>query len=345
MRKRYVKYLLCILAVFCAAAFMGCGTKTVGDSEVVMEIADQPVVKAEYQMIVDSCQAKIKQQYDTDTVNSKDFWNTGEPGERPLDKAMQLAREALVSNKTVAQLAEEKGIAAELDYLSLAEQQEGENARREGAEASGGTLYGITAFGIREYYDYAYTQAEHELIEILKGEQDISDEELQTIYEENQQEYTSDVSVDMLVAEMAADVGDEQAAHVAEDLKEHTDLPYLAEKYPTVNFYELTMSSLNMQEGKSGAYMQRWLTASAMQQGEVCEPFAIGENLMVMRCLKRSEQAVQPFEEVKGLLKDSVQSSLAYEEIEARQKEAEIELKISQEQLEAIALEALQSAS
>lgn len=344
MQTRYVKHLLCILAVFCAAA-VGCGTKTVGDSEVVMEIAGQPVVKAEYQMIVDSCQTEIKQQYDTDTVNRKDFWTIGEPGERPLDKIMQLAEKTLVYDKTVAQLAGEKGIAAELDYLSLTAQQERENNRREEAEGSGGTLYGIAAFGIREYYDYAYTQAEYELAEILKGEQDISDEELQAIYQENQQAYTSEVSVDMLVAEMAADVGSEQAAQVAEDMEEHTDLPYFAEKYPNVNFYELTMSSLNMQEGKSGAYMQRWLTASAMQQGEVCEPFAIGENLMVMRCLKRYEQAVQPFEEVKGLLKDSVQSSLAYEEIEARQNEAKVELTVSQEQLEAIALEALQPAS
>lgn len=342
MRKRYINYILCILAVFCAAA-MGCGTKTVGDSEVVMEIAGQPVVKAEYQMIAGSCQNEVKQQYDTDTVNHKDFWVTGEPGERPLDKAMQLARDTLAFNKTVAQLAREKGMTAELDYLSLTAQQEGENARREEAKDSGGTFYGITAFGIREYYDYVYTQAEYELTEILKREQDISDEELQAIYEQNQQEYTSDVSVDMLVAEMAAQAEDEQMAQVAEDLREHTDLPYLTEKYPTVNFYQLTMSSLNMQEGKSGAYMQRWLTASAMQQGEVCEPFAIGENWITMRCLKRSEQAVQPFEEVKGLLKDSVQSSLAYEELQARQKEAEIELTISQEQLEAIALEALQS--
>lgn len=343
MQKRY-QYILCILAVFCAAA-MGCGTKTVEDSEVIMEIAGQPVVKAEYQMIVDSCQAEIKQQYDTDTVNSKDFWDAGKPGERPLNQAMQLARETLVHNKTVAQLAKEKGITTDLDYLSLAAQQEGENDRRQELEESGGTLYGITAFGLREYYDYAYTQAEYELTEILKGEQEISDGELQAIYEENQQEYTSEVSVDMLIAEMAADVGNEQAAQVAEDLREHTDLPYLAEKYPAVNFYELTMSSLNMQEGKSGAYMQRWLTASDMQQGEVCEPFAIGENVMVMRCLKRSEQAVQPFEEVKGLLKDSVQSGLAYEEMQARQEEAEVELKVSQEQLEAIAKEALQPAS
>lgn len=344
MRERYVKTILCILAVFCAAA-MGCGTKTVGDSEVVMEIAGQPVVKAEYQMIVDSCQAKIKQQYDTDTVNRKDFWTDGEQGERPIDKIMQLAGEALISNKTVAQLAGEKGIAAKLDYLSLAAQQEGENTERKAAGESGEVVYGLTSFGIREYYDYIYTQAEYELIEILKGEQHISDEELKAIYQENQEEYTSDVSVDMLVAEMAAEAGSEQAAQVAEDLLEYTDVSYLADKYPMVNFYELGLSSLNMQEGKSGAYMQRWLTASAMQQGEVCEPFAIGENLMVMRCLKRSEQAVQPFEEVKGLLKDSVQSSLAYEELQARQKEAEVELMISQEQLEAIALEALQSAS
>ena len=134
----------------------------------------------------------------------------------------------------------------------------------------------------------------------------------------------------------------EQAVQVAGDMKETTDLQYLADKFPNINFYELAMSSLNMEEGRSGAYMQRWLTASAMQQGEVCEPFAIGDNLMAMRCLERSEHTAQPFEEVKGLLKDDVQTSLAYEDMESRQKEAEVKLVISQEQLEQAALEILE---
>ena len=190
------------------------------------------------------------------------------------------------------------------------------------------------------------------MMESLKKNHEASREELQKIYQENQQAYTSDVSVKMLVAELQAESGNGQASQAGsgneqilqamEDLKESTDMQYLRGKYPNINFYELEMSSLNMEEGKSGVYMQRWLTASAMQQGEVCQPFAVGENLLAMRCLERSEHSVQPFEEVEGLLKDDVQTNGAYEEIESRQKEAEIKLIVTQGQLEKIALEALQ---
>lgn len=353
MRNRYVRNILCMVTVFCAAAVVGCGTKTVKDSDVVMEIAGQSVVKAEYQMILGDYESEIKRQYDTDTANREDFWISGEAYGRPLDKIMQLAGEELKEKKTVAQLAADLGMDAQTDYETLATQMDSENSRRGAVDETGDNVYGMTAFQMRDYYDYTYTQLEYEVVESLKKNHEPSEEELQKIYQENQQEYTSDVSVKMLVAEMQAESGNGQTLEAesgngqilqaAEDMKENTDLQYLTGKYPDIIFYELEMSTLNMQEGKSGAYMQRWLTASTMQQGEVCEPFAIGENLMAMRCLERSEHTVQPFEEVEGLLKDDVQASQAYEEIQSRQKEAEIKLAVTQEQLEKIALEALQT--
>ncbi len=365
MRNRYMKKILCMTTVFCAAAWIGCGTKTVEDSDTVMEIAGQSVVKAEYQMILGDYESEVKRQYDTDTANRKDFWTSEQKGRRPVDEIMQLAEEELAQKKTVIWLAADLGIEAQADYLTLAAQMERENDNREGADESGELIYGMNAFQMREYYDYIYTQLEYEVIESLKENDEVSQEELERMYQENQEAYTSDVSVKMLVAEAIADAGNApssqeadarneqpsqeedagnaQLLQAAEDMKEHTDLAYFTERYPFVSFYELTMSSLNMQEGKSGAYMQRWLTASAMQPGEVCEPFAIGQNLMVMRCLERSEHEVLPLEEVKGVLKDDVQSSRAYEEIESRQEEAETKVTVTQEQLEEIALEALQT--
>lgn len=353
MRNRYVRNILCMTAVFCAAAVIGCGTNAVKDSDAVMEIAGQTVVKAEYQMILGDYESEIKRQYDTDTANRDDFWTVGEAGERPLDEVMQLAAGELTEKKTVAQMAADLGIDIQTDYATLAAQMDGENDKRGAAGESGDNVYGVTAFQMRDYYDYVYTQLEYEVLESLKKNHEPSEEELRKIYQENQEAYTSDVSVKMLVAEMTTEPGIRASSQVAalengqiwqaaEDMKENTDLQYLTEKYPDISFYELAMSTLDMQEGKSGAYMLRWLTASTMQQGEVCEPFAIGENMMAMRCLQRSEHAVQAFEEVEGLLKDDVQTSRAYEEIESQQKEVEMELTVTQEQLEKIALEALQ---
>lgn len=342
MRNRYARNILCVMAVFCAAAMTGCGTKTVKDSDVVMEIAGQAVVKAEYQMILSGYQAEVKRQYDTDTANREDFWTNGQQGERPLDQIMQLARQDLTHRKVVAQLAKEHGVGIETDYLSVSAQAEEENASRGEAGADGEDVYGLTSFSVRQYYEYACTQAEYELAETLKNGQEVPEEELARIYEENKSDYTSDVGVKMLAAELAAESGMELAEQAAEEMKQETDLQKLAKRYPDIVFYEIEMSSLNMQEGKSGVYMQRWLTASSMQPGEVCEPFAVGEKLMVMRCLARTEQEAQPFEEVKGLLKDDVQSSRAYEEIEAREEEARAEPAVSREVLEQIALEALE---
>lgn len=341
MRNRYARKILCITTVICAAAMIGCGTKTVKDSDVVMEIAGQPVVKAEYQMILSAQENVIKSKYDTDTANSEDFWTTGQDGESPLGQVMKLVESELKEKKAIAQLAGEFGIDTETDYLSIVSQMEQENDRREKADESGEVVYGLNSFGIDTYYDYIYTQVEYELTEKLKQKQDISEEELEKIYQENKEQYTSEISVKMLAAEMNSSLGMDMAVQVAEDLKENTDIQALSQTYTEVSFYEIELSSLNMQEGKSGAYMQRFLTASQMQQGEVCEPFAIGENLMTMRCLARSEHEVQPFEDVKGMLKDNVLSSLAREDLERRQNEAEVELKVTGEQLEKIALEVL----
>ena len=47
MRNRRQNSFLCIMAMACAAAIIGCGTPSIKDGDTVMEIDGQPVVKAE----------------------------------------------------------------------------------------------------------------------------------------------------------------------------------------------------------------------------------------------------------------------------------------------------------
>lgn len=342
MRNRYAKGLLCMIFIFSAAAVMGCGAKSVKDSDVIMEIAGQPVVKAEYQMILASRANEVRRQYSTEEANRRDFWTSAQEGGKPLELAMQLAGEELAGNKVIAQLAGEYGMDAHLDYLSLASMAEQENDTRQDAQKSGKAVYGLSSYDMETYYEYAYTQAGYEAAEKLMQEQNISEEELKEIYRENADQYTSAVSVKMLVAEMDSEAGMGKAQQAAVAMETETDPDVLARQISGVRFYELELSDLHMEEGKSGAYMQRWLTASAMMQDEICEPFAIGSNLMVMRCLARTEDAVQPFEEIRNVLESDVRSGLAQEEMERRTKEAKTELMVTEEELEKIALEALQ---
>lgn len=352
MRDGYRKGFLGIMAMVCAAAMISCGTPSIEDSDTVMEIAGQPVVKAEYQMVLKHYAPEVKRQYSTEEANAENFWEMEEG--RPLEQVMELAEEDLTRKKVVAQLAGEAGIEEKADYLSIMEGMGAENTEREGKVSSGEVVYGLTSFAPEDYYSYVYTSLESQLLEKLKSSHPISDEELEEIYQENQGQYTSEVRVHMLVGEMQpeadgaggrqaeqsqSEAGMETAQQVKDSMEGGAEIDVLTEQYPQVNFYEIEMSSFQTEEGKSGVYAQRWLTASSMEENQVCEPFFIGGNLMVMRCLSREENAAEPLDEIKGLLKSEVQTRMAQEDIEKGVREAEITFR--QKELKQAAQEAL----
>lgn len=352
MRDGYRKGFLGIMAMVCAAAMISCGTPSIEDSDTVMEIAGQPVVKAEYQMVLKHYAPEVKRQYSTEEANAENFWEMEEG--RPLEQVMELAEEDLTRKKVVAQLAGEAGIEEKADYLSIMEGMGAENTEREGKVSSGEVVYGLTSFAPEDYYSYVYTSLESQLLEKLKSSHPISDEELEEIYQENQGQYTSEVRVHMLVGEMQpeadgaggrqaeqsqSEAGMETAQQVKDSMEGGAGIDVLTEQYPQVNFYEIEMSSFQTEEGKSGVYAQRWLTASSMEENQVCEPFFIGGNLMVMRCLSREENVAEPLDEIKGLLKSEVQTRMAQEDIEKGVREAEITFR--QKELKQAAQEAL----
>ena len=352
MRDGYRKGFLGIMAMVCAAAMISCGTPSIEDSDTVMEIAGQPVVKAEYQMVLKHYAPEVKRQYSTEEANAENFWEMEEG--RPLEQVMELAEEDLARKKVVARLAGEAGIGEKADYLSIMEGMGAENTEREGKVSSGEVVYGLTSFAPEDYYSYVYTSLESQLLEKLKSSHPISDEELEEIYQENHGQYTSEVRVHMLVGEMQpgedgaggrqaeqsqSEAGMETAQQVKDSMEGGAEIDVLTEQYPQVNFYEIEMSSFQTEEGKSGVYAQRWLTASSMEENQVCEPFFIGGNLMVMRCLSREENVAEPLDEIKGLLKSEVQTRMAQEDIEKGVREAEITFR--QKELKQAAQEAL----
>ena len=352
MRDGYRKGFLGIMAMVCAAAMISCGTPSIEDSDTVMEIAGQPVVKAEYQMVLKHYAPEVKRQYSTEEANVENFWEMEEG--RPLEQVMELAEEDLARKKVVARLAGEAGIGEKADYLSIMEGMGAENTEREGKVSSGEVVYGLTSFAPEDYYSYVYTSLESQLLEKLKSSHPISDEELEEIYQENHGQYTSEVRVHMLVGEMQpgadgaggrqaeqsqSEAGMETAQQVKDSMEGGAEIDVLTEQYPQVNFYEIEMSSFQTEEGKSGVYAQRWLTASSMEENQVCEPFFIGGNLMVMRCLSREENVAEPLDEIKGLLKSEVQTRMAQEDIEKGVREAEITFQ--QKELKQAAQEAL----
>ena len=262
MRDGYRKGFLGIMAMVCAAAMISCGTPSIEDSDTVMEIAGQPVVKAEYQMVLKHYAPEVKRQYSTEEANAENFWEMEEG--RPLEQVMELAEEDLTRKKVVAQLAGEAGIEEKADYLSIMEGMGAENTEREGKVSSGEVVYGLTSFAPEDYYSYVYTSLESQLLEKLKSSHPISDEELEEIYQENQGQYTSEVRVHMLVGEMQpeadgaggrqaeqsqSEAGMETAQQVKDSMEGGAEIDVLTEQYPQVNFYEIEMSSFQTEEG------------------------------------------------------------------------------------------------
>ena len=328
-----------VLIAFCAAALTACGTGGIKDTDTVMEINGQSVVKGEYQMILSEYESQVKSQYTTEEANRSDFWTTTFDGKEPLKQIIELAKEDCVQKKVIAQMAKDYGIETETDYISITEQMREINKARESGTSPESPVYGLSAFSLNDYYEYVYSGVEANLLECLKKEQRMSDESLRQFYEENKEDYTSDVSVCMLIAEMSMQTGSEYANQIAQEMVADCDKEGLSEKYPDVSFYELSMSSLNTEEGKSGVYAARWMLASGMQAGETSEPFQVGDHMMVMRCLKRSEHEVQPFEEVKGALESSVLTGMAKDKIEINKKGAKISF--DEDDLKKVALEIL----
>lgn len=344
-----------IMLSFLCTAVSGCGAETVKDadvaessdtlasSEVVMEIDGQPVVKAEYGMILEKYDAGIKGKYTTEEANRKDFWSMEPPeGEKgPLDQIMELALEDLIHKKVVARLAKEAGAADGLDYMDLEKQVQAEHAGEfAGTMTDGKVQYGVRSRALEDAYTYAYTDAEFQLKESMKKKYSVTEEELKQIYLADQEQYISEMSVRMLVGEAEGEEAPAREQEAAGHMAEGMTVEQLAGKYPDMTFYELEMSSLNMEEGKSGIYADRWTVASSMQEGEVCQPFPVGKHWLVMRCLNREEQAAEPFEKVKGTLENEVRESLAREELEKKVTEAKI--KVREKELKQIALEVLE---
>ena len=339
MRKKYiVNIVFGIVLLLLAGLIFYLRLRKPEELRTVMEINGQEVAKEEYQLVIKRYQAQVKSQYSTEEANQKDFWTTEKDGGAPLAVIMSLAEEDLIQKKTAASMAKEKGIDADMDYTSIKASLEKENTSRSGKEDSGNVTYGLSSYTEGDYYQYVYTELEAQLMEVLKKEQDITREELEAAYQESRDAYSYETGVTMLIAETKS----ENAALLQDAVKsmeEGKSREELTEVFPDISFYELEMNTLDTQEGKSGVYSIRWILASAMREGEISQLVTAGQNSLVMKCLKREDDGVLPFDQIEGTLKSQMQTKKASSVIENEVKKAEVKEKRGR--LEAAAKEIL----
>lgn len=288
----------------------------------VMTIDGETVTKEEYQMLLNGYTAQIKAQFSTDQANAPDFWEMQTEQGTPLDMAMALAKEELLQKKTVAAMLKEYQPDTATDYDSIISQM------GQGSDDS----YGPRAFDRKDYYDYVYAGFASELLEYLKADVTVTEDELQAYYDGHMADYTYEHAVDVLVAETQGAASQDDMEHIAQtlrdwDMEQETPeelIETLQKSYEDITFYCLSMNDLDTQEGRSGAYAMRWIVAAQIQTGEVCEPFQVGDNLLCMRCLAQNGSGVQGFEEVQGQIGDLLRTERATEQIRTRAASAQI---------------------
>lgn len=158
----------------------------------VMEIDGLTVARSEYEMIIASCGTQESRRYSTAEVNREDFWTSGEKGDCPVDRVMDMAEEELVRKKVIAHMADDAGIETATDYDSILSEMEAQNHSNSDENAAGEKYYGLTSYEIEDYYSYIYSKAEAELLEYLKQKYEVTEEEINREYEENRDSYGDD---------------------------------------------------------------------------------------------------------------------------------------------------------
>ena len=101
--------------------FSGCGRKENKEDDVVFYLNEEPVRKAEYEMLAKKNSNQILRNYSTEEVNQKDFWTTERNGEIPYKLLDEIVTEQLTEAYTLKQIAVEEGIVEDYTYEELME--------------------------------------------------------------------------------------------------------------------------------------------------------------------------------------------------------------------------------
>ena len=305
--------------------------QTDSSEEAVLYVGGEPVSEAEYKMLAREYSNQIYMQYTTEMVNSDDFWQTETDGTAPWELLDELVQEELRYNYALKELAEELSVTGDYTYQDLLEAGEEENASRsKQLDAAEETVYGLTNFDEQTYYKYWYSNLETQVTNALIEEgHAVTEEECRAYYDSNPEAFSYEVGVTLLYAELPYTEKDRQKsgaqAEQIEKAMENTDsVSELSELFPDASLQELTLNSLDTQEGMSGVYSYRWQTASQLEEGDIYGPYEDNSMLCVMKCIDRTENGSLGFNDVKSRIERYLQVQEAQKAISDKVKETEI---------------------
>ncbi|WP_251563206.1 peptidylprolyl isomerase [Paenibacillus pasadenensis] len=287
----------------------------------VVTINNTPIGTEEFQLFLDQQRSDtvgyFKEKYGA--VDSPDFWTTAFGDEVPIEKAKQLALDALTSVKIQQLLAKQEGLVQELDYPAFLQQLAKENKRRETAVQQKKVIYGPVQYDAWSYYNYLFSNLVNDLKSKLKAQDEAaSDETLREFYNRIKDPLyreKKEITVEQLYisnndgqgwdsAEAKQSAFDKLQEAAASVRKGASFAEAAAHDGGTFEF-QLKEQRFDQRSSKQDAELSKALRDWAMQakKGQVSEPIEAADGMYVLRLLTTKGGDFQTFEHVKEELK------------------------------------------
>lgn len=201
-KKRFVA-LGCFAVAVIAAAAIFLTQKSTGDP-IVFYVDGEPVYSQEAEFVIARERLLVRNQIinEYDMEEGEFSWDEEYDGITPLDQLKSTVIQECTQNKIIQIVARETGVADDIDYPSIREMNEEDTKAREERTQAGEVIYGNMAYQEADFYDYVLSNLEQQTYYRLveEGMLQITDEEIQAIYEENR-ESMEEAGADESVAE------------------------------------------------------------------------------------------------------------------------------------------------
>ncbi len=313
-----------------AMAFAGgCGTKSTDaktqssaeqevqkDADAVCYLDGDPVSTEEYALLAQKHKNDILMRYSTDQVNQPDFWEQEINGEVPYKQLETVIEKDLKEKYSIKHLAVKEKAVDDYSFSDLKQFMEKENNVSEDSTDSSEN-YGLKTYDMSTYYDYWYSNLETSLINKMVTDADlikVTDADCKSYYKTAQDNFTYDVGVEIVYVEVSETEDSnaiETAQQLADQLQTVNDTEELSKQYPQAQIQQISLNSLDTQEGLSGVYLNRWNIASGLAEGEIYGPYEDQGAVCVMKCLSRTEHGVIAYDQVKDQIQRYLQMNQA----------------------------------
>lgn len=211
--KRLVIFAVLAAVLLCS----GCNN----NEGVIAYVNGEAVETAEFMMLASQYKAEVIS-YFARTYGAEygsGFWQEYYSGENPGEMLTEKVMDKAVSTKLLQIEAKKNKIIKTCKYSDMIAQMEEENIRRAKDKADGKRVYGVVQYSASEYYNDRIAKIKISLLDKIKNERDITEEELREFYDTIKDEYYKKMSESVLTIFRFEPGGEEEARNLLEKAK------------------------------------------------------------------------------------------------------------------------------